>query len=67
MDKGRLMLISQQPNGKYQIYLNTNWNTIFDVPEEVIISFVQQIWDKAEPKNGSYVKHYTNKEDDKNV
>ena len=58
----KTILISEQSNGKYQIYLNTNLCTIFDVPEQIIKTFVDQVWTNTD-KNGRYIKHYKNKED----
>lgn len=58
----KIILISEQPDGKYQVYLNTNLNTIFDIPEEVIRTFVEQVWTNTE-KNGLYIKHYNKQED----
>lgn len=69
MSNAKAILISEQSNGNYQIYLNTNLNTIFDVPAEIIRDFVDQIWAHVEKygEYGKYIKYYNNQEDNENV
>lgn len=62
----KIILISEQLDGKYQVYLNTNLNTILNVPEEIVKEFVIQVWDNAEKKDGRYVKHYNIQEANEN-